>query len=469
MLEQVTIMLNRCSEDYVRETETRRPQLFGVFSKLLDEIEGMAGHLTFDSASFLGTWVEMFLCEADPGRCCKVLNFCRFAVEMAAANQNSAGFISKYVVKPVQKFIKLSQPELVECQEMAAYVLAKFSILVDKMEIESDKKEKYLNDILTLLTPPNCNYSLSACFLYRLFSEDTCPEYFYSFPGTIANVTFNFLCNSHVSNENIVKDELEKHSVLLKHLLKCPQLIELEQKFSTISPLKGGLVIDLTLDICHLYQTKQFSDAQVLKNFAWRMFDGISGTFNTILVKEKHEDLVCKRVYNLLSHFIENLSDLLYSPSRPNSPLLSLFQTFFVKRDQTCRKYMLLSLTTVFSGLSKLSYRSNNLFFKDISKVFDDAYTSMAAKDWELKKPDPRMVSLFALSFQISPEESVGAFRGSIMEHVAAKYCVLPQSPDKLVVLLYFLSKLEERTRSSVLLLRDCTLLLPFLLQVNIQ
>ena len=472
LLEQLTIMLNRISEDYVRETESRQCQIFGVFSKMLNDLECLAGCSKFDSVMFLGTWVEMFLTEGDPQRCGKVLKFCQFVVDKANVNEISVTMVSKFVVKPIQKFLKSRSQDLQNCFDIAADILATFYLILYQSNDEKHKNIRH--EIFSIVSPPICSYSIASEFVYRVVvrsNSDISPVILRDHQTVVANVAFNALCTSFVKFQGVGDSYLlEKLSVLLQCLIDCPQLDGLKSDLQKMGPHNENLLLDFVSKLKGIYQSMPFSDGQLFKNFVWKMFESVPETLTSTLVGQTSEDGRCKRLYQLVAHMFEEIPGLLYNPSRPNSPILILFQMFFLKRDQQNKRHMFQVLPKVFWGLSKISYRSNNLFLKDILKVFDDVYTHVAARDWNARRQDPFLVTLFTSSFADEAEDSVRAFRHAIMNHIAdptSGHCKLPKVHDELAVLLFFVSRLEHCTKDSVILENDFTKIYPFLLQVS--
>ncbi|XP_063694708.1 uncharacterized protein LOC134826308 [Bolinopsis microptera] len=474
LLEQLTIMLNRISEDYVRESDSRKCQIFGVFSKMLNDLECLAGSCKFDSVMFLGTWVEMFLTEGDPQRSGKVLKFCQFVIDKANVNDTSVAMVSKFVVKPIQKFIKSRNQDLQQCFNIAADVLAKLFLILHQNDNEKQKNIRL--EIFSIATPPNCPYSLASEFLYRTLQQsnitshsDITSRLILDHQNVMANVVFTVMCTNHVRPQEFSNDtdKLEKFSVLLQCLFDCPHLAGIKPELQNLSPQKEGLVLDFVSLLTDFHQNMPFSDGQLFKSFVWKMFESVPETLTTTLVGHTVDDGRCKRLYQLVAHMFLKIPNLLYNPSRPNSPILVLFQTFVLKREQQNKLQMFLVLPNIFWGLSRISYRSNNLFLKHIMKVFDEVYAQAAKKDWSAGKQDPFLVSLFTSSFAEEVEDSVRSFRQVLMDHIREPaYCKLPNTQEDIAGLLYFISKLEQSTKDRALLLSDFTKLYPFLLQV---
>ena len=470
LLEQLTIMLNRTSEDYVRETDSRKSQIFGVFSKMLNDLECLAGSSKFDSVMFLGTWVEMFLTEGDPQRSGKVLKFCQFVIDKANVNETSVAMVSKFVVKPIQKFMKSRNEDLQQCFNIAADVLAKFYLILHQNDNEKQKNIRL--EIFSIATPPNCSYSLASEFLYRTLQQsnsDITSHLILTHQNVLANVVFSVMCTNYVRPQEFSDtDKLEKFSVLLQCLFDCPHLAGIKSELQNLSPQKEGLVLDFVSLLTDFHQNMPFSDGQLFKNFVWKMFESVPETLTTALVGHTVDEGRCKRLYQLVAHMFLQIPNLLYNPSRPNSPILILFQTFVLKREQQNKLQMFLVLPKIFWGLSKISYRSNNLFLKHIMKVFDEVYAQVAKKDWSAGKQDPFLVSLFTSSFADEVEDSVRSFRQALMNHIGEPaYCKLPNSQEDIASLLFFVSKLEQSTKDRALLQSDFTKLYPFLLQVS--
>ena len=471
LLEQLTIMLNRISEDYIRETDSKKCQIFGVFSKMLNDLECLAGVSKFDSVMFLGTWVEMFLTEGDPQRCEKVLKFCQFVIDKADMNDISLTMINKFVVQPIKKFLKSRNQELRQCFDVAVGSLASFLL---KLQLDEQEKHKNIcTEILAMVSPPNCSFSVASEFLYLVLKRSKVrklPQKLEDYQTVMANVVFNELCRLHIKPpESSDSEQREKIAVLIECFFNCPEFCSIKPELLNVNPQKENMVFDFFTIIKGHYQSMDFSDGQLFKNFVWKMFEGIPETLTTTLVGQTPEDVRCKRLYQLVAQMFEQIPSLLYNPSRPNSPILILFQTFFLKREQQNKRHMFQVLPKVFWGLSFISFRSNNLFLKDISKVFDDVYTHVADRDWTTRKDDPFLVSLFRSSFADKVQDWARQFRFGLMNHIAdpnSGHCKLPKSADQLIVLLFFIEKLEKNTKDLAILENDFTKLYPFLLQV---
>ena len=289
----------------------------------------------------------------------------------------------------------------------------------------------------------------------------------------MANVVFNELCMHLVKQtDNNATEQHRKLAALLECFICCPEFAPIKDKLLKLNPEKEDLVFDFLTIIKEFYQSMAFSDGQLFKNFVWKMFEGIPETLTTTLIGQTAEDGRCKIIYQLVAQMFEQIPSLLYNPSRPNSPILILFQTFFLKRDQKNKRHMFQVLPNVFWGLSSISYRSDNLFLKDIFKVFDDAYGHIADRDWTTRKEDPFLVSLFKSSFADEVEDCARQFRFSVMNHIAdpnSGHCKLPKAADHLIVLLFFIEKIERNTKDLVILENDFAKLYPFLLQVWIK
>ena len=473
LADHIAIMIAKLSEDYIRSENQKKNILFGYISKSFDNILLLLKeNIKLTPTTFFGPWIGILMEEGHEQRLVRMLQIVHRILLSSApyCNETDIKLTNQLVVKPILKFLQIKSDKDKVLLETIAIVLTEFSVLV--LRFPRFRDTFYQQIILNHISKqPFHSLYLSFNFTHAIILHEKSAELVKDNETKLCNIVFIALSQYYVLHDPSTITSEPQDKKLLQLLPFLVSAVPFDMGIHISEEGFPNFPLSFITKLNSLFLSLSFSDTQVLKEFVWKIVSGLSSTLLTMLLG-KLSELSLNKLFSYLATIFETIPNLLFSSSKDNSPLIELFNTFFTPRLSSLptdvRKSRTAILPNVFSGLSSISYKSNNLFFKDIMKVFDDVYPQVSASDWKANRETPFLTRMFSFSFENSLTKSSLSFRKSFMLYLKSSRYLDSDNLSKTAIFVFFLLKLETRTTNLELLLFDFHTLYPFLLQVII-